>query len=405
MVRIPKVAFYTFGCKVNLFETEQLKESLKNIEIVSPEEDADFYIINSCTVTSATDSQVRNMIRRLSKKGKVIVTGCGTRKEYSSMPEDADALYLNSIEKVASFFESEILFAVDFSRARPFLKIEDGCDQFCTYCIIPYVRGGKIKSVPMSDISKVLDDLKNKDFNEVVLTGIHIGRYGKDNNYRETLADVANLAFEKIGRVRLGSMECLEISEKLFEMAEEGKVLPHWHISLQSGSDSILKKMNRPYPAEDFAKAVMRLTDDGSNSVAVGTDVIVGFPGETDEDFMASFNLIKKLPLAYGHVFPFSPRKGTKGYELEKKESVPSDIKKERARKMRELFEVKRREYIDKCDGLVTTMILEEEKGKNHFSGTAANYLTVDYFGEGVLKECKTIRIRVKDGRLWTEKV
>lgn len=389
-----KVAFYTFGCKVNLFETDQLKKSLKSVEIV--ENDADIYVVNGCTVTAATDSQVRNMIRRFSRKGRVFITGCYARKSDFAMEVLDNVEYFKNIEDVASYFESDFVYDAAFSRSRPFIKIQSGCDQFCTYCIIPYVRG-PLKSVPLKKIETLLKKIENDGFNEVVLTGIHIGRYGYDLSDGNLLADVVEAAHRSVGRVRLGSLESPEIDERLFEMAKDGKILPHWHIPLQSGSNSVLKRMNRPYTAEDFAKAVERVTKSYEFPPAIGTDIIAGFPGETQEEFLETVELVRSLPFTYGHVFPFSPREGTKAWDMEKNDPVSFPVKKERASVLRRIFEEKKQNFIKTLDGTVTQVVVEEKNSDGLWISTSSNFQTVRVKGDHKSGEIVTVRLELTD--------
>jgi len=392
-----KVAFYTFGCKVNLFETDQLKKSLTSVDIV--EENADIYVINGCTVTAATDRQVRNMIRRFSRKGRVFITGCYARKDDETLEDLKDVQFFENIEEVAQYFESEFVFDTVFSRSRPFIKIQSGCDQFCTYCIIPYVRG-PLKSVSLNNIENLLGKIKRDGFNEVVLTGIHIGKYGKDLKDDKTLGDVAQLAYETVGRVRLGSLESPEVDDKLFEMAKQGKVLPHWHIPLQSGCDSVLKKMNRPYTTKDFADTVKKLQDCYPQDLAIGTDVIAGFPGETDEEFNETLEFIKSMPFTYGHVFPFSPREGTKAWDMDKKNAVNGLVKKERAAKLREVFENKRIAFMKSLDKKLEEVVVEEKGEDGLWTSTSSNFQTVKLNGELQSGQLVTVRLEFADDEL-----
>lgn len=392
----PKAAFYTFGCKANLFETDQLKKSLSSIDIV--DEDADIYIINGCTVTAATDRQVRNMIRRFAKKGRVFVTGCYARKDDPSLEEFDNVEFFENIEEVARYFENDFVFDAQFSRSRPFIKIQTGCDQFCTYCIIPFVRG-PLKSVPLEEMKPLLKKIGD-EFNEVVLTGIHIGKYGVDLEGEYSLADVAEEAFKAVRRVRLGSLESPEIDERLFDMAREGKILPHWHIPLQSGSDTVLKRMNRPYTTSQFKKAVEKLKSCYGPELAIGTDVIAGFPGETEKEFKETVEFIKSIPFTYGHVFPFSPREGTKAWAMEKSEGVNVKIRKERAAILRNIFEEKKLEFMKSLDGQETE-VLVEEKTVDGWTSTSSNFQDVKLSGSFKSRDLVKVRLELKGEMLF----
>ncbi len=392
-----RVAVYTFGCKVNLFESEQLKKSLINVEIVDSEEDADYYIINGCTVTSSSDSQVRNMARRFAKKGRVIITGCYARKEDKFMGEEEGITVVENIDAVATLFNSEFIYNIDCDRARPFIKIQEGCNQFCSYCIIPYVRGSELKSVPFEDIKKLLKTLSEQGFREVVLSGIHVGKYGADFRYEKRISDVVELSWEIIGRVRLSSIEPIEIDANLLKKAAEGKMLPHWHIPIQHGSDNILRAMNRPYTAAECAEYIIKVSEAYSSFPAIGTDIIAGFPGETERDFKQMVEFVEKLPFTYGHVFPFSPREGTPAWELHRKNPVAPDVIKERSKILRDIFEAKKEAFYKYNIGKETDMILEEEIEPNHFRGTSGNYMYLDYFGSGKLRELKKVVVEEKN--------
>ena len=393
----PKVAFYTFGCKVNLFETDQLKRSLTSVNLV--DENADIYVINGCTVTAATDRQVRNMIRRFSKKGRVFVTGCYARKSDPRLEKLENVEFFENIEDVAKYFENEFIFDAAFSRSRPFIKIQSGCDQFCTYCIIPYVRG-PLKSVPLTEIEPLLEKIKGDGFNEVVLTGIHIGKYGLDLESGESLANVVNSARNIVGRVRLGSLESPEIDERLFDMAGEKFILPHWHIPLQSGSDTVLKRMNRPYLTNEFAAAVEKLSECYGKELAVGTDVIAGFPGETEKEFKDTVEFIKSVPFTYGHVFPFSPREGTKAWEMEKTDGVSGQVRKERAAVIREIFEEKRLNFMKSLHKSRTEVVVEEFLEDGSWTSTSSNFQTVSLKGDFRRGELLKVELEFEEGRL-----
>ena len=393
----PKVAFYTFGCKANLFETDQLKSSLASVEAV--DDDADIYIINGCTVTAATDRQVRNMIRRFSRKGRVFVTGCYARNPDPALENLENVEFFENIENVARYFDEELVFDAQFSRSRPFVKIQTGCDQFCTYCIIPYVRG-PLRSVPLFQIETLLKKIVRDGFNEVVLTGIHIGKYGADiENGNDGLADVVKTAFDTVKRVRLGSLESPEIDERLFEMAKAGMILPHWHIPLQSGSNTVLKRMNRPYTTADFARSVEKLVSCYGSDLAIGTDIIAGFPGETGEEFKKTVEFVRSMPFTYGHVFPFSPREGTKAWDMEKTDAVSSQVRKERAAILRDIFEEKRIRFMQSLDGTLTEVIVEERSG-DEWTSTSSNFQTVLLNGDLVSGGLYKVRLEFKDGIL-----
>ena len=396
-----KIAFYTFGCKVNLFETDQLKSSLNNVEIVSCDDDADIFIINGCTVTATAEAQVRNMIRRFEKRGRVIVTGCFVRKK--GCEKIGNAEYVPTIAEVARLLNAgELRYDAFFTRSRPFIKIQSGCDQFCSYCVIPYVRG-PLNSVPLPKIEELLQKIAEEGFHEVVLTGIHIGKYGRDLADGTTLTDVIEAAHSIVGRVRLGSLESPEIDERIFRQAEEGLILPHWHIPLQSGSDPVLKAMNRPYKCSDFAKSIEKLANIYKGLPAFGTDIIAGFPTETERDFEETLRFIGSLPFAYGHVFPFSPREGTPAAILEKESGVPYAEKRERARLLRELFAKKEAEFKKSLDGRTDEAVVEEKTGNSICRATTSTYQDIEVRGEFEKRSLLRVKLSCREGKLTGE--
>lgn len=394
------VAFYTFGCKVNLFETEQLKASLPNINIVNSDDNADYYIINSCTVTSATDSQVRNMIRRFSKRGTVIVTGCYTRKKDKHLEHIDNVIFLEHLADVTDFFHSNLIYSADFDRARPTIKIQDGCNQFCSYCIIPSVRGSQIKSIHPSQIFSLLNKLKSDGFNEVVFSGIHLGKYGVDLSSAYTLGTLIRESVKIIPRIRLGSLESIEVDSTLISAIKDNLILPHFHIPLQYAANSILQRMNRPYSIEKYTEKLLSIYNLFHTPPAIGTDIIVGFPGETDEEFSKCYNVIESLPFTYGHVFPFSPREGTKAFDMHKKAQVSPEIIKYRAKKLRELFAMKNKTYINMQKDKPLSFILEEQLDSKIFTGTDENYIQATFYGKGFIKELKKVSLSVENGKI-----
>ncbi|MBO4710712.1 radical SAM protein [bacterium] len=398
-----KVAFYTFGCKVNLFESDQLKKSLQNVEIVDCDDDADIFVINSCAVTATAESQARNMVRRLSKRGKVILTGCYARKiKDDNCFENTEIV--PDIKDVAEMLGSQLSYDAFFTRSRPFIKIQNGCDQFCAYCIIPYLRG-PLKSVPLHEIRALLEKIRDENFKEVVLTGIHIGKYGKDLSDGTTLADVVKAAYETVGRVRMGSLESPEIDERLFEYAKSGMILPHWHIPLQSGCDRTLHDMRRPYRTDAFMRSVEKVIACYDSLPAFGTDVITGFPGETDADFEETAKFIESLPFAYGHVFPFSARPGTPAEKMEKENPVPKQLKKERAAVLRDIFQAKKEAFQKSLINTVDEVIIEEKIDENLFESTSSKYQTVNVRGSFKPRELVKVRLFFEKGRLLGSKL
>ena len=398
-----KVAFYTFGCKVNLFETDQLRKSLSGIEIVNCDDDADIFVINSCAVTATAESQARNMVRRLSQRGRVILTGCYARKIKGEISFENTEI-VPDISEVAEILGSHLKYDAFFTRSRPFIKIQSGCDQFCAYCIIPYLRG-PLKSVPLHEIMVLLQKIADENFKEVVLTGIHIGKYGKDLNDGSTLADVVKAAYETVGRVRMGSLESPEIDERLFEYAKEGMILPHWHIPLQSGCDKTLRDMGRPYGTDTFRRSIEKVIECYDSLPAFGTDVITGFPGETDADFAETAKFIESLPFACGHVFPFSARPGTPAEKMEKENPVPKQVKKERAAILRDIFQAKKEIFQKSLDATEEEVIIEEKIEEDLFEATSSKYQTVHVRGVFKPRDLVRVALSFEKGRLYGSKL
>ena len=335
-----KVAFCTLGCKVNQYETEAISEMfVKNgYEIVDFEEFADVYIINTCTVTNLSDRKSRQMIRRAKKNNQnsiIVAVGCYAQvspDEVLSIPEvnlvigtkDKGKILeninvikegmdkVNLVQDIVKTREFEELgVEVYKERTRAYIKIQEGCNQFCSYCIIPYARG-PIRSRSVDYILDEVNKLALNGYKEIVLTGIHIASYGKDIK-NTSLLDIIKKVHEIDGveRIRLGSIEPTTITQEFVdEISKLHKVCPHFHISLQSGCDSTLKRMNRKYTTDEYSAAV-KLLRDSIEDVSITTDVMVGFPGETEEEFLSTVNFLKEINFAAMHVFKYSQRKGT----------------------------------------------------------------------------------------------
>ncbi|MGD1047282.1 MAG: tRNA (N(6)-L-threonylcarbamoyladenosine(37)-C(2))-methylthiotransferase MtaB, partial [Candidatus Krumholzibacteriaceae bacterium] len=330
----------TLGCKLNQFESQCIREALQRRHWVYRrfEDGASFYIINSCTVTRRSDGRCRNAVRRTRKTAPgsfIVVTGCyaETQRERLEANHEIDLVVGNGaksripaiLDEIAARGESPVRGApgavsgagpledgrierfLDHSRA--FVKVQDGCDAACSYCIVPRARGAG-RSVPADKVLSQVRLLRDNGYGEIVLTGVHIGRYGADLRPASTLASLVEEILERTEslRIRLSSIEPTEVTPKLLALVRRTeRVAPHFHVPLQSGDDRILAAMNRPYRAADFRDLIAEIarTRDG---VAIGTDIIVGFPGETDERFERTFSLVGELPLCYLHVFGFSPR-------------------------------------------------------------------------------------------------
>ncbi len=396
-----QIAFYTLGCKVNQYDTQMMKELLEKAghTSVSFENNADCYVINTCSVTNMSDKKSRQMISRCRKKNKdAIIVVCGCFSQIS--PNAASELdgvdivigtanrkyidryldkFINDRQKIieVSNLKAENKLCDELienfeEKTRAILKIEDGCQNFCSYCLIPFARG-KIRSKSLQDISKELSALKNNHYNEVVLTGIHLASYGKDLG-DVSLADAISLACDfGFERVRLGSLEPLIITPEFLDKISVYKnLMPSFHLSLQSGCNSVLKRMNRHYTAQQYRNAVCLLRKYYPNC-AVTTDIIVGFPGESDQEFSETLAFAKEISFSKIHIFPFSVRKGTKAEAMP--DQVPADIKTVRSKKL-EKIEKECREIFLKQQLDTEISVLFEQKKNDLWEGYTENYIT-----------------------------
>jgi threonylcarbamoyladenosine tRNA methylthiotransferase MtaB len=404
-------AFYTLGCKVNQYETEAMAEAFEKAGYrrVGFEEAADVYVINTCTVTGLSSRKSRQAIRKakqLNRNAIVAAVGCypqTAREEVESMPEvdivagTGDRLKLP--EYVAEFMEGkaingkgklsvvggimgnrvfEDLKIMSYKdRTRAFLKVQDGCNRFCSYCIIPYARG-PVRSKPAGEVADEAEKVAAAGFKEIVLTGIHLASYGTDLGHM-SLKELIALIHEVDGieRIRIGSIEPSLVTDE-FVAAAAGmkKLCPHYHVSLQSGCDETLIRMNRRYTTEEYKKAINRLRD-RIPGVAVSTDVMVGFPGETEEEFEKTYKFLAEIKFSKIHVFKFSPRKGTPAATF--KGQVDDRIKEARSKRVIELSEHCTREFNRMHLGREMPVLYEHEarEGGNVFEGLTPNYIRV----------------------------
>ena len=417
---MPKFTITTLGCKVNQYESEALAQKLSDDGqwVISRDKGiADLCIINTCTVTQKASMQSRQAIRqaiRSHPKARIIVTGCYAQTE----PDEINKI--KGVHHVIGHFDKHklpdmilagkenILPSPDLEqkihhfnpmpsvglgyRTRPFLKIQDGCNDFCTYCIVPYARGPS-RSLPPERVLDNINKIHQAGYHEVVLTGIHLGNYGIDLGKRKAdLLDLLNRIRKTctIDRVRLSSIEPFELTEDIIKfVAQSGsgpaKICHHFHIPLQSGDDFILKKMHRPYSRSffiDLVEKIHKLLPD----CAIGVDTLIGFPGESDRAFENTYSLIEQLPVSYLHVFPFSPRKGTPAYSYPDK--VNSNVIRERCQKMRTLGKLKRNVFYNKFKGKTLEILIEgkQKKSTNLLKGITSNYIPVLVKGEDKLK-------------------
>ncbi len=410
----------TLGCKVNQFESADLAERLRRLgwRPAAEGEAAEVHIVNTCTVTGRASMQSRQAARRAVREAphsRVLVTGCyaQTRPGDLAAIEGVEAVVGHEgkfclAERLVGdggtspgpephsepFTERPLEAFVD--RTRPFLKIQDGCDAFCSYCIVPYARG-RSRSMPAEKVLEALARYRDSGYREVVLCGIHLGAWGQDlapaGSLAGLLADIDRQG--AMARVRLSSIEPRELTAEIIaRVAESGRFCRHFHIPLQSGDDGILQRMKRPYDAAFFARRVMdihhRIPDAG-----IGVDVLVGFPGESDAAFENTRRLIESLPVTYLHVFPFSPREGTPAATFEGR--VDPRRVRERCRVMRELGAAKRRAFHRRHIGREVDMLAEARRDATSglLKGMTSNYIPVLVDGGDELKN-RLVRVRCR---------
>lgn len=398
-----KAAFYTLGCKVNQYETEYIAETLKNagFEIVSPSEQADYYIINSCTVTSTADQKTRQNVRkfkRLHPNSTVILTGCMPQAfpKQAQELEQADIILSNKnnddilnlineynithnrtvkIEKHQTGDEFSSCKISHFNeRIRAFVKIEDGCDRFCSYCIIPMSRG-RVRSKSLDELKEEINMLSKNGIKEVVLVGINLSSYGKGQNF--DIVDAIRVCSENdnILRIRLGSLEPDHITDEIIEgMAKYEKFCPQFHISLQSGCDKTLKEMNRHYNSAEFKQLCDKLRATFPDATLT-TDVMVGFNNESEEDFKQSLKFVKQINFEKVHVFPYSEREGT--VASKKGDNVPRAEKERRAAIMIEQTNNQRIAYFNSLIGTTQKVLFEAKTKDSYYQGYTKNYIPV----------------------------
>ena len=388
----------TLGCKVNTYESEFIRNNLLDNGYIEVEENADICIINSCTVTNTADNKSKQVINNIKKNNPnaiVIAMGCFVqfRKNEIKNLIDADIIvgnnkkskiidYINEFEKnqkqllVYDDIENNNLDFEDMEikgynhRHRAFIKIEDGCNNFCSYCIIPYVRG-RVRSKDFNKCIIEVNDLAIFGHKEIVLTGIHTGQYNSDG---KRLADLINKISETPGieRIRLSSVEIVELDDKMMDVLKNNKkFVSHLHIPLQAGSDHVLKLMNRRYDTKHFKEMVDKIRSIRKD-ISLTTDVIVGFPGETEEDFNETLEFCKTIGFAKIHVFPYSDRNGTVASRM--KDKVPGDIKKQRVHKLLELSQELEKKYFNSFISHEVEVLIEEEKD-GYYYGFTDNYI------------------------------
>ena len=416
-----KVAFHTLGCKVNQYETEAMQKLFlaANYELTQEIEIADVVVVNTCTVTSLSSQKSRQMIRKVTRTNKnsvLAVVGCYAQNAPQEISKidgvdviigTADRMKIvELVEKVLANREEKILQvgAVENisefeelphtpQRTRAFLKIEDGCNNFCTYCIIPFVRG-RVRSRSLESIREECKELAKQNYKEIVLTGIHIGAYGKDFQNKTTLTDAVKVVLDSANplRLRLGSVESVEMTDELINLLKtDSRICNHVHLPLQSGSDEILKAMHRPYTTKDFAKLTARLVEEIPD-ISIGTDLIVGFPGETEKHFEETINFLQSQPFSKIHVFPFSAREGTVAAEM--KNQIDSQTKKFRVAKVLEIAKSKEKNFAERLIGKTVEIITETEEN-NFIDGLTKNYVRLKIPASPEIKLGEIVKVNV----------
>ena len=402
-----EVAFCTLGCKVNQYETNAMEQKFiqAGYQIKNFNEKAEIYIINTCTVTNMSDKKSRQMIRKakqLNKDAIVVAVGCyvQTAKEELENIKELDLILGNNEKKdIVQYVEKhqsgimqikyndvlhqneydEYGFVTHIEQTRAIVKVQDGCDRFCSYCAIPYARG-KVRSRKLENIIEEVTKLAQNGIKEVVITGIHIASYGKDFNENIGLIDVLEKIneIEGIQRIRLGSLEPMLINENfLNRLSKLDKICHHFHLSLQSGCDETLKRMNRRYTTEEF-RNVVNLLRNTYNDVILTTDIIVGFPGETEEEFKKTYEFLKEIKFYKMHVFKYSKRSGTKAAIMPNQ--IKPEIQEERSKKLIELSDLNQKEYNKQYLGKTLEVLFEEQSGE-YIKGHTQNYIVVNVKG------------------------
>ena len=407
MNEVKKVAFCSLGCKVNQYETNAMAQKFieHGYEVVEFDEYADVYIVNTCTVTNVADRKSRQMLRRakeINKDATLVACGCYAqvaKEELKKIPEidliignneknDIIQIVENHIaQKGAEDLVSDVMYKLDYvelgtttytEKTRAVIKVQDGCDRFCSYCLIPYARG-HIRSRKIENVIEEIKKVVEEGINEVVITGIHIASYGRDFKGEnigliDLLEEINKI--QGLHRIRLGSIEPTIITDEFVErLSKLDKICDHFHLSLQSGCTETLKRMNRRYTTEEFRDVTKRLRSKFPNA-ALTTDIIVGFPGETDEEFNTTYEFLKEIAFYKMHIFKYSQRKGTKAAVMPNQ--VDGKIKEERSKKLIELSNENEYNYNKKYIGKQVEVLFEEREGE-YLKGHTTNYIVVKH--------------------------
>ena len=391
----------TLGCKVNSYESNVMRDKLINKGYLEVSDNADIYIINTCTVTNTADNKSMKLIRRIVKEhGNSIIVVCGCMVQNKKESIDGVDIIIGNVGKasIAEYIDEyvktkdkkfdiydmmdvtfEPMVLNNFNKTRAFVKIQDGCNNFCSYCVIPYVRGN-VRSKKQDDVINEVITLINNGHKEIVLTGIHTGNYGVEfDNYDFAclLSDLVKI--KGLERLRISSIEATELNDRVLDIIKNNDILvDHMHIPIQSGSDGVLKRMNRKYDKEYFINKINDIRKIRP-SISITTDVIVGFPGETDEEFNETIDTIRKINFSKLHVFPYSKRNGTKAADM--KDQVDDVTKKERARILIDLSNKLEKDYMSKFIDSDATFIPEVYKD-GYLIGHTGNYLSIKCLGD-----------------------
>lgn len=401
-----KAAFYTLGCRVNSYDTQAMIELFKEngYEIVDSHEKADVYVINTCAVTNESERKSKQIVRRLKHQNEnaiTVLTGCFAQSNFEEAQkvESADIIcgthkrekiidYINefklsknkvyNIEEDSKDFDKVGITTYE-GKSRAFIKVQDGCNMFCSYCIIPYARG-VLKNASVEKVLNQIEELSKRGYREVVITGIHIASYKADTgeNLIELLEIIDNQ--NQVDRIRLGSLEPKLLSDNFLERLSKLKSFcPHFHISLQSGCDKTLKEMNRHYNTKEYFDIVTKVRKYFDNP-GITTDIIVGFPNENDEDFETTKKFAEEIGFSYIHIFPFSPKHGTPASIM--KNQNTKETKSKRAKELKEIMLKKRHEFLENMKGSTQKVLIEKKLSDNIYEGYSENYIYVEVKSE-----------------------
>jgi threonylcarbamoyladenosine tRNA methylthiotransferase MtaB len=396
-----KFTVQTLGCKTNQAESYKIEKILLEAGYKKADisEKPDICIINTCAVTSKADLQSRQLIKKFLKNNiRVIATGCYTELNQDTLLKRIPNLTmltnndkLNLIDLLLPKLDN-VIESYYHPRHRPAVKVQDGCNNSCSYCVIPMARG-RSRSLPLHEIFEEIRYYESLNYREIVLTGIHLGSYGRDFIQKITLAQLLKqiLTLTKSVRFRLSSLEINEIDDELLEVLDERRICKHLHIPLQSGDDMILKSMNRAYTIKEYRKVLDNIFN-RFDGIAVGTDIITGFPGEGEVSFINTKQILEEIPFSYLHIFPYSPRPGTNAFYLS--EQVDEVTKKIRATILRKIGESKKLLYINQNIGKIKSVILES-KTDSGFIATSDNYIKIYLPQDDTLKEGMLIDVLI----------